>query len=68
MSELRYLTIRTIFDDSHFAKMITGFTNVFHSGCSSLFTWEMVSYCSNMSTNLLTMSCKFIGTLLARCF
>ena len=28
----------------------------------------MISYCSSMSNNLLTLSCKRIGTLLALCF
>ena len=48
--------------------MITGFMNVLPVGCSSLFTGEMISYCSSISRNRLTLSCKCIGTLLARCF
>ena len=42
--------------------------NVFPFGCSSLFTGEMFSYCSNMSSNLLTLFCKLIGTLHTRFF
>ena len=33
MSELRCLASRTIFNDSPFAKMITGFMNVLTFGC-----------------------------------
>ena len=68
VSELRYLASFTIFIDSPIAKIITGFMNVFPSGCSSLFIGEIISYCSRVSSNLLTLSCKRIGTLLARCF
>ena len=68
MSELKYFASRTIFKDSPFAKMITGLINVLPFGSSSLFTGETISYCSNMSSNLLTLSCKWFGTLLARCF
>ena len=45
MSQMRYLASRTIFNDSPFAKMITGFINVLLFGCSFLFTGEMISYC-----------------------
>ena len=58
MSELRYLASRTLFNDSPFAKMITGFMNVLHLGRSSLFTGEKISYCSSISSNLLTLSCN----------
>ena len=58
MSELRYLASRTLFNDSPFAKMITGFMNVLHLDCSSLFTGEKISYCSSISSSLLTLSCK----------
>ena len=68
MIELRYLVSRTIFNNSPFAKMIKGFINVLPFGCTSLFTIEMSSYCSSMSSNRLTLSCKLIGTLFARCF
>ena len=37
-------------------------------GCSPLVTGKMVSYCSTMCSNRLTLSCKIIGTLFARCF
>ena len=56
--ELRYLAFRNIFKDSPFARMIREFINVFPSGCSSLFTGEMISYCSGMPNSLLTLSCK----------
>ena len=41
---------------------------MFHFGCSSFFTGEMISYCSRVSSNPLTLSCKWIGTLLALSF
>ena len=49
-------------------KKIKGLINVLPFGCSSFFAGEMISYCSNMSSNLLTLSCKWIGTLIACCF
>ena len=55
MSDLRYLASRTIFSDSPLAKIITGLINVFLFVCSSLFTEDMISYCSRMSSNLLTL-------------
>ena len=58
MSELRYLASKTIFKDSPLAKIAIGFMNVFPFGCSSLFTGEIISLCSCMSSNLLTLSCK----------
>ena len=68
ISELKYLASRMIFSDSLLAKMITGLIKVLPSGCSSLFTGDIISYCSKMSSSLLTLSCKCIGTLLALCF
>ena len=41
--------------------------NVLPFGCSSLFIGEMFSYCSSFSSKRLTLSCKLIETLLARC-
>ena len=58
ISELRYLASQNIFSDSSFARMITGLIKVLPFGCSSLFTLEIISYCSKMSSNLLTLSCK----------
>ena len=58
ISDLRYLASRTIFNDSPFAKMITGFMNVLAFGCLSLITGEMFSYCSSISSSQLTLSCK----------
>ena len=58
ISELRYLASKTIFSDSPFARMITGLMKVLPFGCSSLFTGEIISYCSKMSSNLFTLSCK----------
>ena len=46
ISELRYLTSKTIFSDSPFARMITGLIKVLPFGCSSLFTGEIISFCS----------------------
>ena len=46
MSELRYLASRTIFNDSPLARMITGLINVLPFGCSSLFTGDIMLYCS----------------------
>ena len=76
MSELRYLASRTVFTDSsdfsHFsdplARIITGFIKVFPFGRSTLFTGDIISYCSKMSSSLLTLSSKRIGALLALCF
>ena len=58
INELRYLESRTIFNDSLFARMITGLINVLPFGCSSLFTGEIILYCSKISSNLFTLSCK----------
>ena len=58
ISELRYLASKTIFSDSPFVRMITGLIKVLPFGCSSLFTGEIISYCSKMSSNLFTLSCK----------
>ena len=58
MSEFRYLASKTIFSDSPSAKIITGLIKVFLFGCSFLFTGDMSSYCSRMSSILLTLSCK----------
>ena len=68
ISELRYLASRTIFSDSPLAKIITGLIKVLPFGCSFLFTGDMISYCSKMSSSVFTLSCKFFGTLLAHCF
>ena len=68
MSELRYLAPKSVFNDSPLAKIIMAFMNVFPFGCSFLFTGEIISYCSSLSSYLLTLSCKWIGTLLACCF
>ena len=46
ISELRYLASRTIFNDSPLARMITGLINVLPFGCSSLFTGDIMLYCS----------------------
>ena len=64
ISELRYLASRTIFSDSPLAKMITELIEVLPFGCSSLFTGDIISYSSKMSSSLFTLSCKCIGTLL----
>ena len=55
MSELRYLASRTIFSDSPLARIITVLINVFPFGSSSFFTGDMISFCSRMSSNLLTL-------------
>ena len=53
ISELRYLASRTTLSDSPFAKIITGLINVLPFGCSSLFTGDIISYCSKMFNNML---------------
>ena len=58
ISELRYLASKTIFSDSPFARMITGLMKVLPFGCSSFFTSDIISYCSKISSNLFTLSCK----------
>ena len=68
ISELRYLASRTILSDSSLATMITGLIKLLPFGCSSLFTGEIISYCSKISSNWFTLSCKCIATLLALCF
>ena len=68
ISELRYPASKAIFSDSPSARMITGLMKVLPFGCSSLFTGEIISYCSKISNNLFTLSSKRIGTLLALCF
>ena len=57
-SEMRYLASKTIFSDSPFARMITGLMKVLPFGCSSVFTGDIISYCSKISSNLFTLSCK----------
>ena len=56
--ELRYLASKTIFRDSTFARMITGLMKVLPFGCRSVFTGDIISYCSKISSNLFTLSCK----------
>ena len=63
MKELKYLACRTVFKDSHLARINTGFMNVLPCGCSSFFTGEMISHSSNMSSNRLTLSWNWIGIL-----
>ena len=57
-SELRNLASKTIFNDSPLARMITGLMKVLPLGCSSLFTGDIISYCSKIFSNLFTLSCK----------
>ena len=68
MSELSYLASGTVFSESLSARLITGLKRVFPFGGSSLSTGDKISYCSRKSSNLFTLSCKWIGTLLALCF
>ena len=68
MRELRSLAYRTNFGGSPLARIITGLIKVLPFGCSFSFTGDIFSYCSRMSSNLLTLSCKWIGNLLAHCF
>ena len=58
ISELRYLASKTFLSDSPFARMITGLMKVLPFGCSSLFTGDIIWYCSKISSNLITLSCK----------
>ena len=67
-SELRYLASSTISNDSPLARIITGLVESFPFGCSSSITGEKISFCSIMSSNLLNLSCEWIGSLLALCF
>ena len=62
MSELRYLASKTIFSDSPLARNITQLIKVFPSCCSSLFTGDIISYCSRIYNNRFSLSCKWIGT------
>ena len=62
--EMRYLAPRTIFSDSTLARLM----KVFPLCCSSFFTGDMISFCLRTSGSLFTLSCKWIGTLLSRCF
>ena len=55
ISELRYLASKTIFSGSPFARMITGLLKVLAFGCSSLFTGDIFSYYSKISSNLITL-------------
>ena len=57
MREMKYLASKTVFNDSLLARIITRFMNMFPFGFF-LFTEEIISYCSNMSCYLLTLSCK----------
>ena len=58
IKELMYRASNTIFFYFLLDKKITGFMNVFPFDCSFLFTGEIISFRSNMSSNLLTLSCK----------
>ena len=60
--KLRYLASRTIFSDSLLARMLTGLIKVLLFGCSSLFTGDIILYCSKMSSSVFTLSCKCIVT------
>ena len=68
ISDLSYLASKTIFSDSPFARIMTGLMKVLPFGCFSLFTGDMISYCSKILSNRFTLSCKWIGILLALCF
>ena len=68
ISDLRYLASKTNFNDSPFARMVTGLMKVLLFDCSSLFAGDMISHRSRILSNRLTLSCKWIGTLLALCF
>ena len=61
-SEFRDLESRIIFSDSPFARIITGLINVVFFGFSFLFTGDMISNCSRMSSNLLI--CRVSGLVL----
>ena len=50
--ELRYLASRTIFSDSHLARIVLGLINVFLLGFCSLLTGEIIFYCSRMYRSL----------------
>ena len=63
-----YLASRTIFKDSPFRNMITGFVNVFPVDSCSLFTGAMMSYISKTSSIFWILSLRCIDTLLILCF
>ena len=58
IGDLRYHTSRTIFNVSPLARIIKGLIKVFPFGCCSLFTGEIILFCSRMSRSLFTLSCK----------
>ena len=68
LRKLRSLAYRTNFGGSPLARILTGLIKVLPFGCSFSFTGDIISYCSRMSSNLLTLSCKWIGNFLAHCF
>ena len=55
ISELRYLASRTVFSDSPLAELVTGLIKVLPFDCFSLFTGDIISYCSKMSSSLFTL-------------
>ena len=55
-ADLRFILFVPLCD--HFARLITGLMKVLTFGCSSLFTGEIILYCSKISSNLFTLSCK----------
>ena len=54
--------------DFLFSNVITGFINLFHFGCCSFSSGQIISNFPSMSNSLINLSCKCIGTLLASCF
>ena len=64
----KYLASSTIFRDSPFRSIITGFVNVFPVDSCSLLTGAMMSYFFNISNSFCILSRRCIGTLLIRCF
>ena len=62
ISELRYQASKTIFSDSPFSRMITGLMKVLPFGCSSLFTGDIISFCSKIS--IIYLSCRVSESVL----
>ena len=64
----KYRASNTIFNDSPFRRIITGFVNVFPVENCSLLTGAIMSYFFNTSSNFWILSLRCIGTLLILCF
>ena len=64
----KYRASNTIFNDSPFRRINTGFVNVFPVDYCSLFTGAVMSYFFNTSSSFWILSLRCTGTLLILCF